>query len=254
MREFVWTVLAFGMGCNSEGELEELEPFTDDVFFLEVTSSTATACETEVTHNFVDAEVATSDGVFEDELEVLSPAGSYAYVTRRGENELVLHLDGQVFVGEYVDGETIDVGWESRTDASSTITSGGGYRFDGTEDAAVIESLSFAPSRDGLTGTMTIEQTLELDGVETDQWNASSGVITSSLQTFGYLEPVDGFGFVRNQAESADCEGETCALVVSEVCATELQVMAWPIDGGLATFEALSGFQRPAGAPGAGFP
>jgi len=250
MCRYAWFGFVFGMGC---AEPMEVDPFTDAVYFVEmVEQATPETCKLDLTYNFEGAQPAgEGDVLFEEDSETNSPSGGYAYVTRRGSSELVLNLEGDVFVGEYRDDTNLDVAWESASNATERTEVQDDYLLQSAEIRSRLEQLTLTRETETLTGTMTVTRTQDLDYSETDEWDpAKTGISQSGIPAFQYLEPDEGFGFVRNQASEVDCVEGACQLIVSETCSFEIMVTAWPVEGGIAAFEALADFDRAAGVQG----
>ncbi len=251
MWRWTWGGLLIGVGCGDGSEVAA-EPLTDDLFFVEmVPPPMAEVCESELTHNFEGARAAGGPSIlFREVTDLVSASAGYAYVTRRGADELVLNFEGTVYVGEFVDGDTIDVQWQSSSEENTRVEFQESYRFNGLESRTIVEQLTLTREAEMLTGTMTVLDTEEVDFVETDEWNTQkTGVPSSGFQAGRYLEFVSGQGFVRNQPDAADCDTGDCQLVATDACSATLEVTAWPVEGGLEAFEALVGFERAAGIP-----
>ncbi|MEM6928978.1 MAG: hypothetical protein AAF602_18710, partial [Myxococcota bacterium] len=222
-----------------------------------VDESTADPCVGDLTFNFDGARPRGGNSlVFREETGVSSPSGGYAYVTRRGEDELILNLEGEVFVGMFVDAGTLNVAWSSADEDRTLVEYQEDYRFEGVETRMLDQQFELTAEGDLLTGTMTVIESEALVFTETDEWDAQqSGIAQSDIPAFTYLERIDGeFGFVSNDAAAVDCAAADCELSVSETCTSRLTVTAYPIEGGFERFEALVGFQRPGGVPTTGFP
>jgi len=260
MRQVVtMSALGFLVACGNEmdGEGEE-RPLTDDVFWIEIVETTkGDPCKGDITHNYIGAR---PDGgsslVFREEIETESPSGGYAYVTRRGDGELIMNLEGEVFVGSFTDGDTIDVSWSATDELTERVEFQEEYAFEGIE--TFTQDQTFAMARDGemFVGTLTFTEGESLTFSESDQWNSGKvGINQTNIPTFSYLEPIKGPGFISNDDDDNDCTEDDCELWVTEDCMETFDVTAYPVEGGIDTFDALVGFERPAGVPQSnGFP
>ncbi len=256
MHRYLFLPLALGaVACEAPPE-----PFSGDVFWIQITDDGTVCPDIEITHNF-NAELSDTTSTFDVTREATeSIGGEYAYVTRGEDGSIFLNFRNEVLTGTEQDNGAIEVSWindESTTQSLNEPT----FVSTLTQAQTVEQTMTLRPGADEenptYSGTYSLREYQFISLDETDEWDFQAlGIGTQFEDTDDFLTwivppdpPFNGSTNVRNRSFLDDCpESDVCEFRYEEDCTRQFTVDAIKLDGAdINDFGAIGDFGQPNG-------